>query len=329
MELPRHSATTAGMDHMSRQRRGRTLHRCLVIWALCLGSCLGARAEDHALQQAAVVQIGGCSGVCVDPDGLVMTAKHCDLGDVETVRFSDLEVLATKIYESTASEGPVVYDCVGSGYPFVQVASSVPPRGTRVFTMGFPHVDGARRFREQEGKVLSGGEFRFRGEMFRGNLTDMSIREGWSGGPLFNPQGEVIGLANASDKTGSIFISFAATRAAYDAVHSQHVQRVTLRVVTDLYSRQCLKFLGDYAGDAGIRSELQEHFHVMIVDAGEHPELLQRYGVTDLPAFIVGDAVTVSGYADKVQLLQTLLKAASQSGLAAQHDTDEHAGELH
>ncbi len=288
-----------------------------------------AGGDDYAVQRAAVVQVGGCSGVCVDPDGLVLTAKHCDLGDVEPVRFGEQEVLATKIYESTASEGPVVYDCAGSGYPFVPVASSVPPPGTRVFTMGYPHVDGARRFRQQAGTVLSGGEFRFRGESFLGNLTDMSIREGWSGGPLFNRQGEVIGLANASDDSGSIFISFAATRAAFDAVRGQHAKRVTLRVAADLYSRDCLKFFADYAGDDGFRSELQEHFRVIIVDAGEQPELLHRYGAGSLPAFVVGDAAAVSGYGGKSQLLQKLLEAAAQTRTADGDSADGKEGELH
>jgi len=303
----------------------RTVATCL----LCLFASHKVDADDHPLLQAAVVQIGGCSGVCVHPDGLVMTARHCDLGEVEPVRFGDLEVLATRIYESTASEGPVVYDCAGSGYPFVPVASSVPPPGTQVFTMGYPHIDGERRFRRQAGTVLSGGEFRFRGETFLGNLTDMSIREGWSGGPLFNPQGEVIGLANASDKSGSIFISFAATRAAFDAVCSLHTRRITLHVAADMYTQDCLRFFADYAGDKGFRSELQEHYRVIVVDAGEQPDLLRRFGVSDLPVFIVGDTVAISGYAGKAQLLQRLLDAAAQTGTAADSSADEQGGELH
>jgi hypothetical protein len=296
---------------------------------LCLIASAALRADDQALQQAAVVQIGGCSGVCVDPDGLVLTAKHCDLRDVEPVRFGDLEVLATRIYEAVGSEGPVVYDCPGVGYPFVQVAASVPPPGSHVFTMGYPHIEGARRFRRQEGTVLSGGEFRFRGEMFLGNLTDMSIREGWSGGPLFNEAGEVIGLANASDKTGSIFISFAATRAAYDALHARHPQKLLLRVVTDLYSRDCLRFLADYASDEKFRGTLQKHFKIVVVDVAHQTGHLRQTEVSDVPAFIVGDAATVAGYSGKSQLLQLLLQAAAQTPRTTGNSRREEAGEWH
>ena len=48
----------------------------------------GATARaDEAWPSAAVVLVGGCSGVCVDPAGIVLTAKHCRLGEQVTVRF--------------------------------------------------------------------------------------------------------------------------------------------------------------------------------------------------------------------------------------------------
>lgn len=43
-------------------------------------------AQERTDLRAAVVRVGGCSGVCVDPAGLVLTAKHCDLRDVERVQ---------------------------------------------------------------------------------------------------------------------------------------------------------------------------------------------------------------------------------------------------
>ncbi len=39
---------------------------------------LALAATSAAAVKDAVVMVGDCSGVCVDPCGLVLTAKHCD-----------------------------------------------------------------------------------------------------------------------------------------------------------------------------------------------------------------------------------------------------------
>ena len=45
-----------------------------VACVLCVTAFAHVHAEEHALQQPAVVQIGGCSGVCVKWLGRVMPA---------------------------------------------------------------------------------------------------------------------------------------------------------------------------------------------------------------------------------------------------------------
>lgn len=272
---------------------------------------MAAVAAGADRERAAVVQIGGCSGVIVDPAGLVMTAKHCDLGEVERVEFAGHEVLAVRVYEAPETEGPLVYDCVGAGYPWVPVAEQTPGPGERVHTLGYPLIDGARRLREAAGVVQRGGRFRFRGELFLGNLTNVPVSEGWSGGPLFNERGEVVGLANAGDQQGSIFISHAATRAAWLAARSMHSNRPLLLIATNLYCRACLQFLSDYADDAGVRREVQEHYRIIIVDVHEHPELIAGRENLKLPLFIIHDQDVVQGYPGKLELLQKLVPAAA------------------
>jgi hypothetical protein len=262
----------------------------------------------------------------VDSAGLVLTAKHCDLREVERVQFGDVEVLAVRIYETELTEGPLVYDCVGGGYPSVAVAHNPPATGERVITMGYPQIESRRVFRQGSGTVLRGGEFRFRGEQFLGNLTDMSLREGWSGGPLFNAQGALIGLANSSDASGSIFISFAATRQAYEDAVRQHRLRQPLTVVISLDSPNCLRFLSDFASDQGFRSELREHFQIVVSDAAERPDVLQQAGAADLPFFIVPNGVFLSGYEGKSNLLQHLGRIGSESGTPV---AGEDPGTLH
>jgi Trypsin-like peptidase domain len=275
------------------------------------GMAAVAAAADSDRERSAVVQIGGCSGVIVDPAGLVMTAKHCELGEVERVVLGDYKVLAVRVYEAPEIEGPLVYDCVGAGYPWIPVAEQAPGPGERVHTLGYPLIDGARRLREATGVVERGGRFRFRGEYFLGNFTDVPVSEGWSGGPLFNERGEVVGLANAGDRQGSIFISHAATRAAWLAARSLHSTRPLLLIASDLYCRACLEFLSDYADDAGVRREIQEHFRVIIVDVHEHPELIAGRQDPKLPVFIVHDHDVVQGYPGKEELLRKLVPAAA------------------
>src|SRR5690606_41314006 len=67
------------------------------------------------------------------------------------------------------------------------------------------------------------------------DLTDVVVTDGWSGGPLLNSNGEVVGLANSSGEgVVSIFISRASTRDAYLAARALHASRPQLQV---LFSR--------------------------------------------------------------------------------------------
>ncbi|WP_417850659.1 hypothetical protein [Thalassoglobus sp.] len=93
---------------------------------------LATVSSAQAGVEDAVVLVDGCSGVCVDEAGLVMTARHCDLPKTVTVRFKDRTVSATRIYVCPETEGPVIYGCEGNGYPFLPVAASPPQIGERL-----------------------------------------------------------------------------------------------------------------------------------------------------------------------------------------------------
>lgn len=312
-----------GHDANRLRRLSATASLAVALLSVLVGEAV---SDDATALRGAVVRIGGCSGVCVDPAGLVLTAKHCRLREIERVQFEDGEALAVRIYETELTEGPVVYDCVGGGYPSVPVAHHPPARGERVTSMGYPHIGSGRSFRQEQGTVLRGGEFRFLGQQFFGNVTKIPLREGWSGGPLFNSQGEVIGMANSTDASESIFISFTATRKAYDEVVRKHLSRRLLSVVISLDSRACLRFLADFSGDAAFRGELQEHFQVIVSDASERPDILQQSGAADLPIFIVPDATLLSGYQGQSELLRRLSRVSADSGMPV---AGEEAGTLH
>lgn len=287
-----------------------TIHTGILCGAALLADVLAVAADPTEAESplpAAVVQVGGCSGVCVDESGLVLTARHCDLGEVERVRFAQYEVIAVRVFESAETEGPVVYDCVGEGYPESVVASEKPEPGESVRTMGYPDLNGVRTLSQVSGDVLTGGRYQFRGGDFLGNLTNLPLREGWSGGPLFNVRGEVVGLATSTDGTDSIFISHAATRAALEAARQLHGRKYPLQIGVDLYSDECLLFLADYARDAHLRSELQEHFEIAVFDARPMGGAATQASQPKRPLFQVSGKDVAAGYAGKLDLLKRLV----------------------
>src|SRR5690606_14049862 len=126
-------------------------------------------------------------------------------------------------------------DVLGDSFVWIPVAQDKPEPGETIRTIGLPAIEGSRQFRELTGILEGGAHVWYEGEQFLGNITDVVVTDGWSGGPLLNSNGEVVGLANSSGEgVGSIFISHAATRDAYLAARALHASRPQLQV---LFSR--------------------------------------------------------------------------------------------
>lgn len=280
----------------------------LVVVGLGLSStaCL-AGVED------AVVMVEGCSGVCVDPAGLVLTARHCNLPTTVTVRFKDRTVSATRVYVCREVEGPVVYDCEGDGYPFLPVAATAPRAGERVWSCGYPHLNGRRELRWAKGAMLRWSTFEYAGGSFNGNVVAFVTAPGWSGGPLLNAKGEVCGLLNSTDCATSVFISSAAVRQAFAAVRPSRAAdspprsgKPTLYVFGSMTCGPCRQFKDDYANHAQLRQALEAAFTVEFVDVDKQADLASRFGVTEVPTFLVPGGTRVTGYEGPDQLLAAL-----------------------
>ena len=190
------------------------------------------------------------------------------------------------MYVAEEVEGPVAFDCDGDGYPYIPLAERMPEAGTVVSTSGYPLIDGQRVFRRATGTLLRGAKFRFEGEPFIGNVTDMPLIPGWSGGPLFDERGEVCGLLSASNKETSVFITFTATREAYEAARTPTPQKPTLLVFTTRNCTGCLAFKNDYESDAAFREKLQSVFRVEFVDADLRADRAKEYAVAEVPTFV-------------------------------------------
>lgn len=281
-----------------------------LVAAGCVG--LWSHASLAAVDDA-VVMVEGCSGVCVDPSGLVLTAKHCELPATVTVLFKDRTVSATRVYICREVEGPVVYDCEGDGYPFLPIAATAPRVGERVWSCGYPHLNGRRELRWANGPTLRWSTFEYAGGAFNGNVVRFVTAPGWSGGPLLNAKGEVCGLLNSSDCSTSVFISSAAVRQAYAAVRASRAAdppastgKPRLYVFGSMTCGPCRKFKEDYANNTQLRQTLDAAFAVEFVDVDKQTDTANRYGVAEVPTFIVPGSLRVTGYEGPDQLLVAL-----------------------
>lgn len=181
-------------------------------------SSVGLGADQHA----ATVRLGtGCSGVCVDPTGIVLTAKHCGTPERTQVTFPKLGThAATLVHAGADGDDVVAYDVVGDGWPFVDVSQVKPEPGESVWSLGYPQRAGFSQVRAA-GKLYGVGPIQVydpKGGWLRATVNGVTFRTGpgWSGGPLFNDTGEVVGILSAENEQGSVFLSHGGTRAVFN-----------------------------------------------------------------------------------------------------------------
>ncbi|MEO2031488.1 MAG: trypsin-like peptidase domain-containing protein [Planctomycetaceae bacterium] len=281
--------------------------RTVTTWIVFLWTAIAFGRVDDA-----VVMVDGCSGVCIDPAGLVLTAKHCGFPETVQVRFKHRTVRATRISVCRETEGPVVYDCDGDGFPHLPVAATAPRVGECLWSYGYPRLNGRRELRDTRGPLLRWGSFQYAGGSFNGNVVRIATSSGWSGGPLLNAKAEVCGLLNSSDGVTSVFISSAAVRDAY--TESRHRteprepntpadRKPTLYVFGSMTCTPCREFKQDYAKHKNLRDALDAAYTVEFVDIDKQPELARRFNVDRVPAFVISGRAPITGYQGAEELL--------------------------
>jgi hypothetical protein len=262
----------------------------------------------------AIVMVDGCSGVCLDSSGIVLTAKHCDLPAEVTIRFKQRAVHAVRVYESSDTEGPVAYDCDGDGYPSLPVASTAPVIGEKLWSLGYPNLKGRRELRENCGPLLRWGTFKYAGGEFNGNVLGFGCGSGWSGGPLVNAKGEVCGLLNSSDDRTSVFISSAAVRQAYATARQKlekpaeqsQPQLPELLVFGTPTCSPCLQFKADLNSNRNFSALLRSTYELVWVDINQRPEMAKKYAIEQVPVFISEHGIRIVGYIGPEDLLTGL-----------------------
>lgn len=150
------------------------------------------------------------SGFIVSEDGMIVTNNHVIAGaETVTVKFADGSKHEAKVIGSDPLTDIAVLDIEGDDLPTVEFGSSDDMRvGDEVIAMGNPFGLGGTvttGIVSAKGRNINAGPF---DDFIQ---TDAAINRGNSGGPLFNAEGEVIGVNTAiiSPSGGSAGIGFA------------------------------------------------------------------------------------------------------------------------
>lgn len=254
---------------------------------------------------------GLCSGVCVDPSGIIATAKHCSCEDFLqsiTVEFkSGLRLDAEPIWVTDNDDGPLFLKVDHSEQlPAVKIAETVPKAGEHVYSIGTqrqnwetvargPLKGGARNFMVSSGKP---------GEPFDVNVVDFTAEPGWSGGPVFNERDELIGLV-LSTADDTCICSWSSLSKGFSTIPGRGPQeykrspetKPELMVFTSPYCSPCKAWKDQYYRNRRFRDLVDSKYHVTFHDAND--SYAKQYGFTRVPAFVVDGRTIHQGYSNE------------------------------
>ena len=188
--------STSSISPVHRKGRGFfTLIAALLVSSSALGFAENLKElEGQLIRNAdkvrpAVVNVGGGSGVIVSKDGLILTAGHVvpRAGRSITVRFLDGRTAkATSLGADLGRDCGMVQIQEKGEWPHVPISDVKPKTGQWVFALGHPSGFQIRRGAPLRfGKVLGVGRF---------VVSECTLTGGDSGGPLFDMDGNVIGI---------------------------------------------------------------------------------------------------------------------------------------
>lgn len=138
---------------------------------------------------------GAASGVLVSSDGLILTNHHVIEGGKKFVMFAmtaDGRVMPiTNVVACNEVNDIALIQIQGDGLPFSPVAKTQPAAFTDVFTVSHPY---GNYFYSSTGKIARYQQRMVKGKSQRWMQLDGTFGEGSSGGPVFNLQGQIVGI---------------------------------------------------------------------------------------------------------------------------------------
>jgi S1-C subfamily serine protease len=178
---------------------------------------VGERMRVPYSERQEVMMAGLGSGVLISEDGKIMTAAHViQTADKLLVQFDNGEQIPAKVLSSneTADVGLIQLEWMPKSYNIAKVGDSDKTKvGDQIIIVGAPYgisqsltvgyISGKRKEEKATSDMMGI-------ELFQ---TDASINQGNSGGPMFNFDGEVIGIVShiLSRSGGFEGIGFAVT----------------------------------------------------------------------------------------------------------------------
>lgn len=154
----------------------------------------------------------------------VLTAVHCVRNRPARiqVRFQTGRTVTGSFYAmSSATDGPALIKLPVGDYPYAEISrKTVKARTEKVWALGYPQ--GTLRLNRLTGFVVQGGMLGPGGGSgfsigANGNAHTVRFSRGqvpgYSGGPLFNSQGQIVGLASCTDFRNTWHITHASIAA--------------------------------------------------------------------------------------------------------------------
>ncbi len=145
------------------------------------------------------------SGVMIDPNGIILTAKHV----IDSARFIAVKIpgnnvtFPAEVVQSTDNSDYAFLVIKVQNQEYIKLPAKAPQllRGQQIWTYGYPIIPG-----EPEPNITKGIITRF-SQYFRMWQLDAAVHGGSSGGPLVDDKGNIVGVivAKLKDAEGMNF----------------------------------------------------------------------------------------------------------------------------
>jgi S1-C subfamily serine protease len=153
------------------------------------------------------VAVTSGSGFLVDPSGYVMTAGHVAVakGNKVSARAANGRVYSGSVVDIRRENDMALIKLRGySGKAASPVADNCVARGATVFSLGKPHAQGdtariGQLVAMHFGRAVQYGKFGYADAM----VLRMNTQKGESGGPLFDDQGQLVGMVVSTLSDGN------------------------------------------------------------------------------------------------------------------------------